>query len=78
MNQQYDKSKKIIYRIIKNSHNSNTYEWLQKRFPIHLTHFKYWSSSKSFIWIPRWGYTKNQLMRANQKAEEILNNLRWE
>lgn len=55
---------------------SNIYDYLLNKLPFRLMYKQIWIDSHHKIWVPRFGWSKNQIKNAEKLAEE-LNSINW-
>jgi len=58
----------------------NQYHWLITHLPYRLMYVQRSIDSQHKMWFPRWGLSKKQIKDAEQRANELCDNLKdnWE
>lgn len=56
----------------------NIYHLMMEKLPFRLMHKRYRMDTQHDIWIPRWGYSKKQLSDADDAADKLNKNIKWE
>ncbi len=54
------------------------YDWAMKNLPQWLMYKRVQIDSQHKMWFPRWGYSKSQIEKAQKKADELNEFLKWD
>jgi hypothetical protein len=54
------------------------YHWCLINLPKLLMWKKVWVTRSSFIWHPRFGFSKIMVKRAEERANELIKGIKWE
>jgi hypothetical protein len=54
------------------------YHWLICNLPFRLMYKHVYIDKQHKMWLPRWGWSKKQFSDAGKKADELLENIKWD
>lgn len=53
------------------------YHWMIVNLPHQIMYKNSWIDSQHKMWLPRWGWSKEQIKNAKKNADEQYDNITW-
>jgi len=54
------------------------YHWAITNLPYFIMYKNTWIDTQHKMWLPRWGYSKRQMIDAEKRAKELSDNIKLE
>ena len=63
--------------LIRRIFSDSQYDWMMINLPFRVMYVHKWIDSQHKMWMPRWGLSKQQMAEAENRANELFENIKW-